>query len=121
MIKCQHNKTRQYTVKDGFTIVNKDNMIGSDGIWKRVWMPDILPKIAFFTWFAMHGKILTLDILQKKGICLTNRCIMCGKANETVDHLLLHCSVAGYIWNSMAERIGLSWVFPRTVREGVEQ
>lgn len=121
VISWKHNKSGQYTIKDGFEIVNKDDMAGNDGIWRRVWMPGILPKITFFTWSAMHGKILTLDNLQKKGFSLANKCIMCGKENETVDHLLPHCHIVGFIWYSMAERFSLYWVFPRTVREAMVQ
>jgi hypothetical protein len=27
---------------------------------------------------------------------------MCKKAEETVDHLLLHCDVASFVWNSLS-------------------
>ena len=49
-------------------------------------------KSAFFTWEAARGRILTRDKLQRRGIFLVNRCFLCQKAEESVDHLLLHCS-----------------------------
>ena len=38
--------------------------------------------------------MLTLDKLKRKGIPLVNRCCLCEENEETVDHLLIHCSRA---------------------------
>lgn len=40
------------------------------------------------------GKILTMDNLIKSGMVMGNRCILCKRSGENVDHLLLHCAVA---------------------------
>ena len=57
-----------------------------------IWNMSVQPKISFFEWEATWGKTLTLDIVQKKGRTLTNRCFMCLKKEKTIDHLFLHCS-----------------------------
>ena len=62
--------------------------------WKGVWKAKIPKRVAFFVWTAVHGQILTLDNLMLKGCILVNRCCMCHRNEETVDHLLLHCPVA---------------------------
>ena len=59
-------------------------------IWRN-WIPT---KMGFFAWEASWGKVLTLDQLKKRGRDLANRCFLCGKDEETIDHLLLHCSMA---------------------------
>jgi hypothetical protein len=41
-------------------------------------------------WLAALGKILSLDNLRKKNMVLVNRCGMCKKDEESIDHLLLH-------------------------------
>ena len=51
-----------------------------------------------FVWIAVHGQILTLDNLMLRGRILVNRCCMCHRNEETVDHLLLHCPVAHSLW-----------------------
>ena len=38
--------------------------------------------------------MLTLDQLKRRGRALTNRCYLCGVDEETIDHLLVHCSRA---------------------------
>ena len=59
----------------------------SNCIWNR-W---VQPKISLFAWEAAWGKTLTLDLVQKRGWSLANRCFMCLGNEETIDHLLLHC------------------------------
>lgn len=35
--------------------------------WKKIWNPQLIPKINFFWWSLMHGKILTMDNLKRGG------------------------------------------------------
>jgi len=83
--------------------------------WKSVWHTQAPPRAAFFVWTAALGKILTQDNLRKRHVIVINRCYMCKKTEETVDHLLLHCDVASVLWNSLLSRFGMSWVMPRRV------
>jgi predicted GTPase len=59
------------------------------------------------------GKILTLNNLRKPHIIVINKCCICKKKEESVDHLLLHCDVASALWYSLVSRFGLSWVMPQ--------
>ena len=40
------------------------------------------------------GKILTCENLLYRGYSMVSSCCMCLCSGETVDHLLIHCSVA---------------------------
>ena len=48
---------------------------------------------------------------------LANRCFLCGEGEETVDHLLLHCSKAKILWDLLLAIFRVSWVFPLFVKE----
>ena len=61
--------------------------------------------------------MLTLDQLKKRGRTLTNRCFFCGKDEETIDHLLLHCFMARLLWDLLLAIFGVNWVFPKSIRE----
>ena len=65
---------------------------------RSIWNPIIPPKLGFFAWEASWGKVLTLDQLKRKGIPLVNKCFLCEE-EETIDHLLIHCSRAKMLWN----------------------
>jgi hypothetical protein len=69
----------------------------------------------FFVWSAALRKILTLDNLRKKHVIVINRCYMCKKDGESVDHLLLHCKVAHEFRCNIFSRLGLSLVMPSSV------
>ncbi|XP_026428523.1 uncharacterized protein LOC113324421 [Papaver somniferum] len=93
--------TRRWNLGDNGVFSVKtlySHLIADDGIddfpHNFIWNSWIPPKVAFLLWCSYHGKLNTIDMLLKKGITLDDSCILCGNANETADHLLLHCRVA---------------------------
>jgi hypothetical protein len=83
--------------------------------WKSFWRTQAPSRAAFFVWTEALGKILTLDNIKKRHVIMINKCYMCKKTREFVDHLLLHCDVASILWSSLFSRFGMSWVMPRRV------
>jgi hypothetical protein len=81
----------------------------------RVWRTQTPPRSVIFAWSGALGKILTLDNLKKRHVIVINRCCMCKRSEETVDHLLLHCEVASTLWYAIFSRFGMAWVMPRRV------
>ena len=77
-----------------FTVRNAYNLLVSSSISrfpvKQIWMASVPSKVSFFAWEAVWGKVLTLDKLQRRGWHLPNRCFLCGCAEETIHHILLH-------------------------------
>lgn len=63
---------------------------------------------------AAHGKVLTIGNLRKGGFCLIDWCYLCKSDGESVDHVLLHCSVARGLWSYVLCMLN-SWVMPRRV------
>ncbi|RVW35945.1 hypothetical protein CK203_090578 [Vitis vinifera] len=85
--------------------------------WTETKSGKFSPKISFFAWEAMWGKALTLDLVQKRGWALANRCFMCLEKEETINHLFLHCSRTRALWDLLFALFGVSWVLPFSVRE----
>ena len=74
-----------------------------------------VPKRVTFLWTTVHCRIFILDNLMLKGFSLANQCFMCCCNEESVDHLLLHCSVAHSLWVDMLQIFGIQWVMPSFV------
>jgi hypothetical protein len=85
--------------------------------WKCIWRTKAPRRACFFVWTAAWQKILTCENLRKRGYSITSWCCMCCCNGETVEHLLLHCHVAGALWNWIFEAFGIFWVMSGTVAE----
>ena len=85
--------------------------------FQSIWNP-IVP-LGLFVWEAPWGKVLTLDQLKRKGIPLANKCFFCEEDEETIDHLLIHCSRAKMFVGSFLAIVDSNWVFPQMVRQSL--
>ena len=63
------------------------------------------------------GQALTLDLIQKRGWVLANRCFLCHEKEEIIDHLLLHCTKTRVLWELFFTLIRVSWVLSSSIRE----
>ncbi|RVW78710.1 hypothetical protein CK203_048472 [Vitis vinifera] len=52
-----------------------------------------------------------------KGWSLANRCFLCLIDEESIDHILIHCTKARVLWELLFALFGVTWVLPLTVRE----
>ena len=82
-----------------------------------IWQSKVPPRVAFFSWSASLGKILTTDNLRKRRVLVLDWCFMCKRCGESVDHLLLHCTIARELWSLVFCLFGIHWVMPHIVLE----
>lgn len=79
--------------------------------WKSIWKVKAHTKLAFFTWKAVKGRILTFYSSRKRNICFVKSCCMCKQDwEELVGHLLIHCPFASDLWSFVFSLFGISWV-----------
>ena len=76
-----------------------------------------LQRWVFFAWEASWRKVLTQDQLKRRGWILANRCSLCCAEEETINHILVHCSKAKVLWDLVLSLFGVNWVLPFTVRD----
>ena len=85
--------------------------------WKSIWKAKVSPRVAFFSWTAALGRILTAENLRRRLVIIVNWCCLCKVDGESVDHLLLHCAYAKELWDLVFAMFGISWVMPARVRD----
>uniref|UniRef100_A0A2N9IHE7 Reverse transcriptase zinc-binding domain-containing protein n=1 Tax=Fagus sylvatica TaxID=28930 RepID=A0A2N9IHE7_FAGSY len=105
----RHKPNKGFSVKEYYRCLNK---VPFDPFpWKSIWKAKVPPRVAFFSWTAALGRLLTIDNLRKRHLILVDWCCMCKRSGESVDHLLLHCPMAWDLW-SVLGLFGVHWVMP---------
>ena len=77
--------------------------------WASFWSMKAPPRVMAFGWTALLGGIKTMDNLRRQRVPIVNACPMCLAGEESIDHLLLNCSIAQYLW-----RMVLGWFYVST-------
>ncbi len=85
--------------------------------WKSIWKAKVPPWVAFFSWTAALGRILTAENLRRRRVIIVSWCCLCKMDGESVDHLLLHCAYAKELWDLVFAMFGIAWMMPATVRD----
>ena len=105
-----------YSVKLMYEVLNHPTSSSMPFLGLSIWNPLVPLKVGFFAWEASWGKVLMLDQLKRRGRPLANRCYLCEKEGEALDHLLVHCQWARMLWELILVIVGIGWVFPFSVR-----
>ncbi|TVU23656.1 hypothetical protein EJB05_26035, partial [Eragrostis curvula] len=69
-----------------------------------VWHNRAPPRIQFFAWLLVHGRIQCKTNLLTKHVVDNDVCDICHSSAETPDHIISQCPFAASFW----ERIGFS-------------
>ena len=116
-IRWVEAKNGMFSIKSMYNVLQQRSVISFP--WKCIWKNCVQPKVSFFAWEASWGKILTFDQLKRRGFSLTNRCPPCQRSEETMDHLLLHCTMTRVLWDLLFSLFGVSWVLLASVRDSL--
>jgi hypothetical protein len=65
----------------------------------KIWDASAEPKCKLFSWLALHGKLLTADMLALRGWPHDTSCRLCLSTPETATHLCKDCPFTNAIWN----------------------
>eukprot|EP00253_Pinus_taeda_P014551 PITA_14551 len=88
-----------YTIKAAHQhICNNEYPMPIWSHWKIAWKSETIPKIKFFIWVLLKGKVLTSNNWQKQGIIGPSRCQNCQAAEETIQHLFIACPFSTTYW-----------------------
>jgi hypothetical protein len=66
---------------------------------QKIWSAHAEPKCKLFAWLALHGKLLTADMLAIRGWTHDPVCPLCRRAPETAVHLCKDCPFTVALWN----------------------
>uniref|UniRef100_A0A2N9IF49 CCHC-type domain-containing protein n=1 Tax=Fagus sylvatica TaxID=28930 RepID=A0A2N9IF49_FAGSY len=82
-------ETKGFTVKDFYSRMCPPYVLFP---WKIIWKAKVPPRIAFFSWTAALGKLLTIDNLRKHHLIIVDWCCLCKTSGAAVlDRLADPC------------------------------
>jgi len=71
---------------------------------RQLWRASVPPKVMFFAWLALRGRIWTADGRQRHGLQVDDSCALCDQEVETADNLLLSGKFAREVWDRLLRR-----------------
>jgi hypothetical protein len=72
-------------------------MLGS----RELWRANIPPKVKFFFWLTLHGRLWTAERRKRHGLQPDATCALCDQMDETGDHFLCSCVYAREVWSRL--------------------
>ncbi|CAN0922513.1 Putative ribonuclease H protein At1g65750 [Linum grandiflorum] len=72
-----------------------------------IWIPSVPTKVQCFVWLVYYKRIATVDNLQRRGLQMVNRCVLCLEDLESVDHLFLHCKFSSLVWSKVCSLLSI--------------
>ncbi|GJM88001.1 hypothetical protein PR202_ga04013 [Eleusine coracana subsp. coracana] len=70
-----------------------------------VWRNRSPPRVQFFSWLMVQGRIKSRSTLLTKHVVQDATCELCRDAAETADHLILHCTVSRAFWAAIGVQL----------------
>lgn len=83
--------------------------------WAKAWLKGMTPKVNIFFWILLQEFFLTMGNLLKRGFKIVNRCYLCKKDAESVDHMAIHYYYTRRLWERVCGLLNIIWVFPATI------
>jgi ribonuclease HI len=101
--------TGSISVKNLYAALLQQLILGADNSWfLQIWKWAVPLKLKLFIWLAGKEKILSWDVLQRRGWEGPGICLLCSQASEDIHHLLVHCFFTKEVWKRLLKHFSLS-------------
>lgn len=111
-VRWSHSEDGIFTVGRAYKWENSQESNNQQNLWRKVWRNSAPTKIKCFTWLVVRRACLTHEVLKKKGMTIVSWCSLCGKTEETNNHLFVHCSFTAQIWAIFLNISDTKWTMP---------
>ncbi|KAL9664080.1 hypothetical protein QQ045_019477 [Rhodiola kirilowii] len=83
----------------------------------KLWTGLAPPKVELLMWKIYLNSLPSKMTLHSRKILKREQdlaCVLCGLAQESTDHLLIHCEWSWYLWSYILSWWGGVWVWPKS-------
>jgi hypothetical protein len=97
------------SIKNIYMALLQQLNFGTDLLWlHRLWKWPIPLKIKLFIWLSAKGKVLTWEMLRKRGWEGPGICNFCNCSTEDIHHILIHCNFTSIVWQRLITHYSLN-------------
>lgn len=92
-IRWNWEVSANYTAKSIYTLISSGVKI--KWLFCTIWTSKVPPTVKIFAYMVLQGKLLTRDVLRRRGILVERHYIVCRNCPfESLEHLLFLCPYA---------------------------
>ena len=116
-------KSNVYSVRSAYIFQSTQPVVVAPVDVNTLWQKHIPLKVVVFAWRLFRNRLPTKDNLFRRNVLDNNSCMCvsgCG-SQESANHLFLHCSFFGSVWNDILHWVGISMVTPFEVSDHFTQ
>lgn len=75
----------------------------TEWVFNYTWKCPVPPTVKIFIYLVLNDKILSRDVLSRRGMSINLNCALCGVCRrETTLHMLFYCHYATTIWRKVS-------------------
>uniref|UniRef100_A0A2N9FGA8 Reverse transcriptase zinc-binding domain-containing protein n=1 Tax=Fagus sylvatica TaxID=28930 RepID=A0A2N9FGA8_FAGSY len=103
----RHIEKGEFTVQSAYLQLTKglssnaaesSNAEQTKWFWKKLWRLKVPTKCKHLLWRACTVSLPTRSGLQRRGVHIDPKCLLCGYHEETTTHILWACPLARNVW-----------------------
>ena len=79
---------------------------------KEIWKTSAPPKVRFFMWLLLHGRLWTAHRRWRHGLQPAATCVLCEQEDESQEHLFVACAITRELWFRILSWAGAQQLAP---------
>ncbi|CAK9136531.1 unnamed protein product [Ilex paraguariensis] len=96
----------EFTVKSAWQRVR--NSVEIDRVASVIWKQSASPSARHLSWKIYKNAVLVDSNFQRIGVMLASKCVLCGHAVESVEHVFIQCEYSVFIWRKISAFMWIS-------------
>ncbi|KAK3231085.1 hypothetical protein Dsin_002966 [Dipteronia sinensis] len=107
---CGLSKTGDFSVNSAYK-THFNNSEADSWKWKFIWKLKLPPRVLYFIWILLHGKLLTNVNRAIRGFTLDSTRVRCKEGCEDLEHVFRGCNVSRGIWEVICKGVTMNTSF----------
>lgn len=93
----------KFSITSTFSLITNRASNVQDLTWKRLWKLKVPNKMVMLLWLVQHKRLMCNAERVRKGIASDDRCSVCHKTTEDVEHVVCRCPRAKEVWRGLLQ------------------